>query len=77
MEFRRTNQPRRLYLLQRSLFGDYTVGWNGVRTNSMGHLLPAGGVGSYELPGLSLATAGLEGGIPDGYSAGVLLLGEG
>ena len=44
MNFDRTNDPRRLLLLQNNLFGDYLVGWNGVRTNSLGHRLVSGSI---------------------------------
>lgn len=43
MNFDRTNDPRRLYLLQTNLYGDYTAG-NGIRTNSLGHRLVDGSI---------------------------------
>ena len=76
MEFRRTNRARRAYLLQRSLYGDFTAGWNGVRTNSMGHLLPARGIGVYDIPRLDLAGSGVDGGFPSGYPAAILFVGS-
>ena len=44
MIFDRTNDPRRLLLLQNNLFGDYSAGWNGIRTNSLGHRLVRGSI---------------------------------
>ena len=42
MDFERTNDRRRLLLLQNNLYGDFSAGWNGIRTNSLGHRLVRG-----------------------------------
>ena len=44
MKFDRTNVPDRLLFLQHNLWGDFTVGWNPVRTNTLGLRLVRGSV---------------------------------
>lgn len=44
MQFDRTNTPYRLLFLQNNLWGDYSVGWYPVRTNTLGLRLVPGSV---------------------------------
>ena len=44
MRFDTTNEPLRLLYMQDNLWGDYTVGWNPVRYNTLGLRLVRGSV---------------------------------
>ncbi len=44
MRFDKTNYPLRLLFLQDNLWGDFTVGWNPIRTNNIGLTLVRGTV---------------------------------
>ena len=68
MNIDRTNDARRFLLLQQSLYGDFSVGWNGIRTNSLGHRLVRG-----SLDGLTEISAEGLGDFP-GYGLGLVFL---
>ena len=44
MRFDRTNDQLRLLFLQDNLWGDFTIGWNPIRSNSLGLSLVRGSV---------------------------------
>ena len=44
MRFDNTNEPLRLLYMQDNLWGDFTVGWNPVRSNTLGLRLVRGSV---------------------------------
>ena len=44
MKFDRTNAPYRLLNLQHNLWGDFYVGFNGIRTNTLGLRLVRGSI---------------------------------
>ncbi len=44
MRFDTTNEPLRLLYMQDNLWGDFTVGWNPVRSNTLGLRLVRGSV---------------------------------
>ena len=46
MWFDTTNEPLRMLCMQDNLWGDFTVGWNPIRSNSLGLRLVRGGVDS-------------------------------
>ena len=44
MRFDNTNEPLRLLYMQDNLWGDFTVGWNPIRSNTLGLRLVRGSV---------------------------------
>ncbi len=44
MRFDKTNDQLRLLFLQDNLWGDFTIGWNPIRSNSLGLSLVRGSV---------------------------------
>ena len=44
MRFDNTNEPLRLLYMQDNLLGDFTVGWNPIRSNTLGLRLVRGSV---------------------------------
>ena len=44
MRFDKTNEPLKLLYLQDNLWGDFTIGWNPVRSNTVGLRFVNGGI---------------------------------
>ena len=44
MRFDKTNEPLRLLNLQDNLWGDFTIGWNPIRSNTLGLRLVDGSI---------------------------------
>ena len=44
MQFDKTNDKLRLFFLQDNLWGDFTIGWNPVKSNGLGLSLVRGSV---------------------------------
>jgi len=46
MRFDKTNEPLRIFNLQDNTWGDFTIGWNPVRSNTLGFRLVNGSIDS-------------------------------
>ena len=68
MQFENTNEPLRLLNLQDNLWGDFTIGWNPVRSNTLGLRLVDGSI-----DGLTYIDPRFSGGITS-YAFGLLFL---
>ncbi len=68
MRFDKTNEPLKLLYLQDNLWGDFTVGWNPIRSNTLGLRLVNGSI-----YGLTQIDPRFDNGITN-YALGLLFL---
>jgi hypothetical protein len=68
MKFDKPNKPLRILNLQDNLWGDYTIGWNPVRSNTLGFRLVSG-----RIDGLTQIDPRFVGGFTS-YALGLLFL---
>ena len=68
MRFDKTNEPLRILNLQENLWGDFTIGWNPVRSNTLGFRLVDGSI-----DGLTKIDPRFSGGFTN-YAFGLLFL---
>ena len=69
MRFYKTNEPLKLLYLQDNLWGDFTVGWNPVRSNTLGLRLVNGSI-----DGLTQIDPRFVDGFATSYALGLLFL---
>ncbi len=69
MRFDKTNETLKLLFLQNNLWGDFTVGWNPIRSNTLGLRLVNGSI-----DGLTQIDPRFVDGFTTSYALGLLFL---